>query len=48
MPFEKAAVIALAADGLWLLEMFNISPFSEEQRAVIVDELLRLADEKAT
>jgi AcrR family transcriptional regulator len=48
MPFEKAAVIALAADGLWLQEMFNISPFTEEQREVIVDELLRLADEKAT
>jgi len=43
--FKKAAIIALAADGLSLHEMFNISPFTGEQRAVIIDELLRLADE---
>lgn len=47
MPFEKAAIIALASGGLWLHEMFNMSPFTEEQRARIIDELLRLADEGA-
>ncbi|NLT22491.1 MAG: TetR/AcrR family transcriptional regulator, partial [Syntrophorhabdus sp.] len=46
MPFEKAAIIALAADGLWLQEMLSISPFTEEQRKKIVDELLKLADEQ--
>ncbi len=46
IPFEKAAIIALAADGLWLQEMLSISPFTEEQRTKIVDELLSLADEQ--
>ncbi len=48
MPFEKGAIIALAADGLWLQEMLSISPFTDEQRMKIVDELLRLADEEIT
>jgi len=45
VPFEKTAVIALAAAGLWLQEMFNISPFSKEERSMIIDELLRSADD---
>lgn len=44
IPFDKAAIIALAADGLWLQEMLSISPFTEKERTGIVDELLRMAD----
>ncbi len=43
--FEKAAVLALAADGLVLLELLRVSPFSEEQRSKVAEELLRIADE---
>jgi AcrR family transcriptional regulator len=42
--FEKAAVLALAADGLLIQETLSISPFTEEQRSSIVEELLRLTD----
>jgi AcrR family transcriptional regulator len=43
--FERAAVLALAADGLVLQELLCISPFSEEQRSKVAEELLRIADE---
>lgn len=46
MKFEKAAIIALAADALWLQEMLSISPFNEQQRSKIIEELLRLTDEE--
>ncbi len=45
LPFERAAVIALATDGLRLLELLSISPFSEEERVRIVDEMISLAKE---
>lgn len=45
MGFEKAAIIALAVDGMRLQEMLSISPFDQEQRSMIFDELLRLVDE---
>jgi AcrR family transcriptional regulator len=45
--FERAAVLALAADALALQELLSVSPFTEEQRSRIVDELLKLADESA-
>jgi hypothetical protein len=43
--FERAAVIVLAVDGLRLLELLSLSPFSENQRKKVVEGLLRLADE---
>ena len=43
--FEKAAIITLAVDGMRLQEMLSISPFHDEQRSRIFDELLRLVDE---
>ncbi len=43
--FERAAIIALAVDGMRLQEMLSISPFNDEQRLRIFDELLRLVDE---
>jgi len=45
MKFEKAALLSLAADGLLLQEILSISPFTEEQRNMVADELIRLADE---
>jgi AcrR family transcriptional regulator len=43
--FARAAVVALAVDGLKMRESLRISTFSVEQRAAIVQELLKLADE---
>ncbi len=48
LPFERAAVASLALDGLCLLEMLGLSPFSAEQRDRVVDDLSRLLDELAT
>ena len=45
LPFERAAVASLAVDGLCLLEMLQLSPFSACQRRRILDDLLRLVDE---
>lgn len=41
--FERAAVIALATDGLRLLEVLSMSPFGKEERGRIVGELMALA-----
>ncbi len=41
--FQRAAVIALATDGLRVLEFLSMSPFDEKERATIVEELLELA-----
>ncbi len=43
--FARAAVVALAVDGLKMRESWRISSFSSEQRAAIVQELLQLAEE---
>jgi AcrR family transcriptional regulator len=43
--FERAVVLALAADGLLLQEVLSVSPFSEEQRSNVIDELLKMTDE---
>lgn len=47
LPFERAAIVSLAVDGLCLLEMLQLSPFSVDQRHRILDDLLRLVDETA-
>ena len=44
--FGRAAVIVLAVDGLRLLELLSLSPFSENQRKKVMEELLKLADEE--
>lgn len=46
LAFERAAVIALAVDGLRLLEVLRISPFNREQRRTIIEEMMSLAKEK--
>jgi AcrR family transcriptional regulator len=43
--FARAAVVTLAIDGLKTRESLRISPFTEEQRAQVVHELLAIADE---
>lgn len=43
--FARAAVVALAIDGLRMREALRISTFSGQERAAIVQELLQLADE---
>ena len=43
--FALAASIMLAVDGLVLAEIWRMSPFTDGQRAAIVDQLLRLADQ---
>ena len=47
LPFERAAIASLALDGLCLLEMLGLSPFSPEQRARILEDLQRFIDELA-
>jgi AcrR family transcriptional regulator len=43
--FERALVVALAADGLRLLELLSLSPLNAKQRKQLIKELFRLADE---
>lgn len=44
---ERAAVVCLAADGLWLMELLGLSPFKPAERERIIAELLRLAETHA-
>ncbi|OPY70351.1 MAG: HTH-type transcriptional regulator BetI [Syntrophorhabdaceae bacterium PtaU1.Bin034] len=47
--FERAAVVALATNGLRLLELLLISPFDKEERSRIIEEMISLAkDDKDT
>lgn len=45
--FARAAVVALAIDGLRTREALRVSSFSPTQRQALVDELLRLATPEA-
>ena len=47
LPVDRAAVIALAVDGLCLLEVMQVSPYSDAERGRVIDDLLRLVDETA-
>jgi len=42
---ERASIVSLATEGLWVLELLGLSPLSPGQRERVVAELLRLADE---
>ena len=42
--FERAAMVYLATEGLWLLELSRSSPFSVQQRERTVALLLELCD----
>jgi AcrR family transcriptional regulator len=45
LKFERAIVLALATDGLLFQEVVSLSPFTEEQRKKVIEELLRIAEE---
>jgi hypothetical protein len=45
VPHARAAVVCLAADGLWMFELMGISPLSAGERRRFIDELRRLARE---
>lgn len=42
--FSRTAVVYLATEGLWFMELANRSPFSAQERERIADLLLALAD----
>ncbi len=42
---ERASVFALAVDGLLFHEVVSLSPFTDDQRRAVVEELLRIVDE---
>ena len=45
LKFARAAIVALAVDGLMMRESLRISAFTDEQRQQVIDELMLLADE---
>jgi AcrR family transcriptional regulator len=47
VPFERAALVYLATEGLWTQELLQLSPFSPRQRAQLVRMLLQMAGEDA-
>ncbi len=42
---ERATILLLATQGMWMSELLNISPFTNHERARIKRTLLRLVDE---
>jgi AcrR family transcriptional regulator len=42
--FNRASVVVLAVQGLWLMETLQVSPLTARQRAAIIKELLSLAE----
>ena len=41
--FERAAIVNLATEGLWIMEMLQISPFEGAERDRALDALRRFA-----
>ncbi|WP_028006450.1 TetR/AcrR family transcriptional regulator [Solimonas flava] len=48
VPFDRAALVHLATEGLWLMELFRVSPFNKTQRSRIKQLLATLAAEGGT
>jgi len=48
VPFERAALVHLATEGLWLMELFRVSPFTRAQRARIKELLTQIASAGGT
>ncbi len=44
LPFERAAIVHLATEGLWFMELMQVSPFTPAQRKKIVAALLKMAE----
>jgi len=45
VPFEQAALVYLATEGLWTQELLQLSPFTARQRAQMVRVLVRMAEQ---
>ena len=45
--FARRAMVSLAADGLFFLELFQLAPFTQAERCAISTALLRMADDIA-
>ncbi|NKF24255.1 TetR/AcrR family transcriptional regulator [Solimonas sp. C16B3] len=48
VPFERAAIVHLATEGLWLMDLFGASPFTKKQRTQVVKLLGELAGNGGT
>lgn len=48
VPLERAALIHMATEGLWMMELMQTSPLSKAQRAKLARELVRLCDADET
>jgi AcrR family transcriptional regulator len=44
VPLERAALVHMATEGLWLMELMQTSPLTKAQRARLAKELVRLCD----
>lgn len=44
VPFERAALVYLATEGLWTQELLQLSPFTPRQRTQLVRMLARMAE----
>jgi AcrR family transcriptional regulator len=44
VPMERAALVHMATEGLWMMELMQTSPLSKAQRTKLAKELLRLCD----
>lgn len=44
LPFERAAIVHLATEGLWFMELLQVSPFTPAQRKKIVAALLKMSE----
>lgn len=43
--FDRAALVHAATEGLWFMEVLRLSPFSELQRARLVEILMSIVDD---
>jgi hypothetical protein len=42
---ERATILSLATEGMWMSELLGVSPLSSRKRGSVMRALLRLADE---
>lgn len=47
LDFERAAIVHLATEGLWFMELLQVLPFTPRQRARLARRLLEMADGSA-
>ncbi|QBR03415.1 TetR/AcrR family transcriptional regulator [Paraburkholderia pallida] len=45
--FDGAALVHVATEGLWFMEMLGLSPFSDEERARVVELIFNVIDQSA-